>query len=455
MLALLNAKQAAPRMVRALQDSAAVSKAAFPHIAYALGRLGGEQSKEALEQFLYDDEPWFCVDAAGALAHWPLAAVGQLLLKALLTNHSLSDYVAVVIARKHKPREFFESTHPSARDGACAMVIALIDAAGGTFSNDVIEEFELVECAPMLLERALAAPNPLNVRAALALLDWVETHGQPESIGLSGDELTAKLERLRGSDVEQSIVSTLRNWQDQSPENSAQLRQAVILAGDLQMKSVEPFLIDMLNAENKLLDSVVDALGKISDQQVTERLIALAKQLVDMRARTGLPLGKQPVAEQDAPACKTYWHILRALGQLQDPHSAGYLLEATNDHAPDKREQAFASLLLVCEVEVSAKYLSEIKEAVTRGLSDPAPQVRTIALDGVASLEIESVVSEVVKLTDSIEISVSRKAFDVLARLCQGAHKGAVAKAVEEAARAQSNKFRKDRLLEFLAVNAR
>ena len=72
-----------------------------------------------------------------------------------------------------------------------------------------------------------------------------------------------------------------------------------------------------------------------------------------------------------------------------------------------------------------------------------------------ASLEIESVVSEVVKLTDSIEISVSRKAFDVLARLCQGAHKGAVAKAVEEAARAQSNKFRKDRLLEFLAVNAR
>jgi HEAT repeat protein len=450
MLAFANARPTVPRMQRALDDAAGSDgKAAFPHVAYALSRLGTDQARVALEKYLYDDEHWFRVDVAGALASWPLAVVGDTLMRAMLSQHTLSDYMAVVISKQHKPKEFLESTHSSASAGACALLLSLLEAGKQTFTADVVTESGALECLPLVIKNAEDEPTPLRIRAAMALSDWLSTSSQNGSA--PDQQLQDRVTTLAHSErIAKLIVDYINDAKSNITAESAELRNAVLLSGQLKLPDCVPGLIAMLDPELPILSDVIDALGQIGDDRGAEPLLKLVRMLVSMPRRTGLPLSKQPVADDYPDKAKAYWHVLKALGEINTVHSVDYLIEATSDYAPDKREQALNSVLAILQNHPDKQLNKRVREVVATALNDPAPQIRSAALHGVALLEASDLVSEVLKMTESAEVSVSRKAFETLAKLCKTGHQSEVSTAVKAAIETQGNKYRKEQLSAFL-----
>ncbi|HEY9718082.1 MAG TPA: HEAT repeat domain-containing protein [Trichormus sp.] len=454
-LVFLKADAAIERICLSLRDSAANAKSAFCHIAYALGRLESESGRAALQEFLYSDEPWFRVDAAGALAHWPTDVVGENLMQSMLSHHDLSDYMAVAIAKHRAPSEFFALESSAAKEGASAMILGLLEASKQTYSSDLVLETGVIDCAEPLFQLAENDPSPLNTRAALGLAQWIRTHEEDAAAQSAPDNarLDALASSLSADRVAKVVNRCLAKAQTVVSADSAEMRQAIGLAGDFQMQSAVPALTAMLRTDNPLLDPTIEALGRIGDPDTAAALIQLAQQLVNMSQRTALPLSRQPIAEEDARSCKSYWQVLKALGESPADSSIPYLLEATGDYAPDKREQALASLLAAYATGGSkcALHKKSVIAAVTAALNDPAPQLRVVALDGVAQLDESGCIAEVVKMVEAPEISVGRKALSTLKALGSGAHKKEVCKALTEAINAHGDDYQRKQLVEFLA----
>jgi HEAT repeat protein len=449
MLAFVQAVSAAPRMVRALHDAAdGGDKCAFPHVAYALGKLGVDDGRAALEKYLYHEDPWFRVDAAGALSHWPIAASGETVMRAMLDQHPLSDYMAVAITRRQKPLALMRSGLPSAVAGSCALVIGVLDASRQTFSFDIVTDSGVFECATSIAELACKDPSPLHLRAALSLADFAEFHELDQEF--VDPRLIAEVRATVASDpVRESIVNHVRASNRASEREITQLRSAIILAGELKLADALPALTLLLSVDDALLIETIEALGKIGDQAAVQPLLHLSKQLVSMQQRTGLPLSKQPVTEDEPGRAKAYWAVLKALGEIGATAAVPYLIEACSDYAPDKRDQALISLLSVYR-QSGSKDRQSFKDSVRQALSDPAPQVRIAALDAVCFLQDVAFVDEAVKLTDSPEVSVGKKAYAALSVLWQGGYREQVEKSVKAALGGQGNKFRQEKLNQFL-----
>ncbi|HEY9775655.1 MAG TPA: hypothetical protein V6C81_17965 [Planktothrix sp.] len=441
-LSSLQARKAAERMIRSLRDCAADYKSAFCHIAYALGRLGAEPARAALAEYLQSDEQWFRVDAAGALAHWPAAIVSDSLMNAMLSLNELPDYMAIAIARQHKPIDFFRDAHASARQGACAMVLSILDASRQTFGADVAAENGLAQCIKPVIELARSEPTPVSLRAVLSLADWLKEYGNGgDSTVPSEEELEAVVQELTaGGVIERVVLDSLQTAEARSSKEFVQVAQAIVLAGELHITNAVPPLIALLLPDNALADYAVEALGTIADHSSVTPLIELANQLVTMSSRTALPLSKQPVEEQNASASKTHWKILKALGARYTREAAKYLVAAAGDFAPDQRDQALDSLVRLFseKLDASLELQNEVRQALIAALSDPSPAVRTTALRGVETLDAEEAIPEVVKLTDSPEISVSRQAYATLESLWQAGHAGAIKAAGDERLRAHA-----------------
>jgi HEAT repeat protein len=373
----------------------------------------------------------------------------------MLSHHDLSDYMAVAIAKHRAPSEFFALESAAGREGACAMILGLLEASKQTYSGELLLDTGVIDCAEPLFQLAEHDPSPLNVRAALLLSQWIRSH--QDDVAAHSPPDSERLNALENSLSADRVAKVVNRCLDKAQTvvcaDSAEMRQAIGLAGDFQMQSAVPALTAMLRTDNPLLDPTIESLGRIGDPDSATALIKLAKQLVDMSSRTALPLSKQPIAEENARSCKSYWQVLKALGESPAVSSIPYLLEATADYAPDKREQALASLLAAYASggSQSVPHKNSVIAAVTAALNDPAPQLRVVALDGVAQLDESSCIAEVVKLVEAPEISVGRKALSTLEALGSGGHKQAVCKALTDAINTHGDDFRRNQLVEFLA----
>ena len=106
---------------------------AFRHASNALAKLGTTSAKERLRRYLYHEEPWIRVDAASALARCSDEEMVLPLMRAMLAQHILSDYMAVVVARRHLPKHLLLDERLDVQEGACELIIGVIEAAQQTF----------------------------------------------------------------------------------------------------------------------------------------------------------------------------------------------------------------------------------------------------------------------------------------------------------------------------------
>ena len=412
-VAALNMTEAIPEIVLALSDESMERRAAFCHLVYSLGRLGGEPARLAVKDYLNHDESWFRVDAAGALATWPANVVSHDLMLAMLNTHRLSDYTAVAIARKHKPRIFMEHNHEEVQDGGVEMVIALLQAVRGTFPAETAYELGVAHSLPQICELAKSKPTPRRLRAAMELSSFLSEHDQ---ISHTEREQTLAL-------LENNVSGTVTKWLSQSePQNSSpayrgEIVHALWLAGSGQQTDVLPHLVPMLKLDNPWLRSAIETSGKLGNAQVVPNLVSLANQLVSPTARAEREMSKQPVFEENEEAAKTYWEILRALGTLSSKESATLLLTATADFAPDKRSEAINSLNKVMLDPSLSDQRAAFQSAMGERLSDSATQVRIAALDAVGVHGLIDLLPQVMKLVEAKEVSVYKQAMNTLSRL--------------------------------------
>ena len=436
-LAEIDAKQAVPYMVQALNEATDSLKASFCHIIYSLAKLQTDQSRLAVASHVLQEDPWLRVDALGALSKWPVAIAGADVAKGLLAHHSMSDYAAVAVARNYKPVELLDA-RPEA---GAELVIGLVEAARGPFINDSVAGEDLEASFAQIYEMAQVAPSPRHLRAVLDLSAYIAELGEDAEI-----QQKAELARTEYSDM--AFGNKILEWL-RANQNTAdgEFRHALKLAAHYKITEAASEVERHLQLESPLLDDAVEAAATIGGAGATERLVLLVSQLVDLDDRTSRQLSKQPVFEENVESAKTYWLTLRALGHLPTEESAQTLLKATRDYAPDKRQQAFAALIQIAQdSSVKQRHGAEIESAIRAGLADPAAAVRTTAITGVEKLQLLSLIPEAVRLTAAKENSVVRQARRSLAHLAQDGQSELVTKSLKSALSSERDTFRRQRL---------
>ncbi len=448
-VAHLKLQRADERLSRALNDTVDNGSAAFCHIAYALGRLSSERARDSLSALLNADEPWFRVDVAGALAASSREDVYEKLAEALFLDHPLQDYTAVAIARHRKPAQLLNSASPTVQDGSCALVIGLLNASKQTFNADLIEEMNLAELLPLIDDLVNQKPNPIRMRASILLSEWIAQRNQFASS--SDQDADSIIKKYQSPEFTRLILEWLNADATSNKEWSAcNQRHAIHLVGELQLKDGLPILLNMLDKNAGPTDAIIQSIEELGDISATKQLVAMVGKLVNMDDRINRLPSKQPVVEDDEAEAKTYWQILKALGNLPAPNSMTLLTTATSDFAPDKREQALASLIAAYEKNSSLMSKTAVQDVLKKAMSDPSSGIRVVALDGVARLNKIDLLEQVLDAFDAREISVSKQARAALAALSAADGSNKVKTEVQARMKKESDEFKRRKLQDFL-----
>ncbi len=464
-LANLKVEKAQDSIIRALNATADNTTPAFCHISRALSAYRSDEAKEALAAFLDNTEPWIKVDAVNALSRWPVSSVSTLLQKAFSQHHDFIDYAAVALAKQHKPLEFLTDDSENANLGA-ALIVGLLDASQQTFSGnqEILTDAHIYQCLEPLTLSLKAEPSALKLRALVGLSRWLENNysllkseisDYPDresiarAIALSDDK---ELRQKVVAEIEKSLLTLKADDQF----TSSALRHGLKLIGEIHLKETMSVLQSILETPQALpyRNEIVEALGQLGDNAAAPQLVKLAKTLVNVNERRLPSLSATSVLEPDLESSKTYWYILKALANLADPQALELILEATGDHASDKREEALASAVkirLAGGPELDTK--KEVDQAVARSLSDPSPQVRLQALQGVSLLKLDQNIDAVTKMINSQELSVSRASFETLEALVAGGHKSAVRSALLDFKKTLSSTVKIKRVDDFISQN--
>jgi len=459
-LNFLQVNQAQERMIEALHDTAGSASPAFCHLARSLSGFRTEAAKIALTKHLGHSEPWIRVDSVNALSKWPLDEIAPLLIQAFAQDHDFIDYASVAVARTHKPIDFLEKGEDDLTDLGAAILLGAMEAAEGTFSSnsDLLPEVSVQKCLTPLQNAAAKSTSPVRLRALIKLSQWLddnyhqyrleaEGYPQPEEIAAAR---AAASKYSTAIDLKAAIQSALAGGAAASGRKST-VRHAIKLAGELQSKECVGQLMELLSSTPIYCNDAVEALGLIGDGQCVPVLIKLAKSLVNLDSRTQNTLSANPISEAEPEKAKTYWLILRALGNLQSDEALAFLLTASQDEAPDKREEALSSLILLwSKSQGSLARAGEVKATLKRCLSDPSSQVRIKAMEGAAILNLPELIGDLVGLINAQEMSVSKGAFSALEKLAQNGHKEPIRAALSEAKASLNNTVKVKRIDEFI-----
>ncbi len=439
-LANLDVREAIPEMVPLLAVEDDSQKASFPYVAYSLAKMQTPQTRQALVKFLETEDPWLRVDAAGALAKWPLKDVSSDLMHAMLNPHPMTDYAAVAITREHKPGELLQLSSDQ-QEGALEVIIGLVQAAQSTFANDttILEDLE-----PVLEQVARLAEEKRTPRRLRALWDLCDLlSAQSDS-----SEMKAHANNIRTKFSQSEYASGLLKY-FKIPElrKDHEFRHAIKLAAHYQLEEAASAVIEELNPDSTYLDESIEAIASIGSADAAPHLVRLVEQLVDVDDRITRTPSKQPVFEENPVQAKSYWQALKAMGSFPQDESVSCLLKCSHDFASDKRQQALASLIDTgSNSEIKTKYGLAISGIVKNALDDPAAPVRVTALSGVQKLTLLDLIPNAVKMSGAKEASVSRQATKTLSLLAESGHATEVSTALKTSIAVEKDSFRRQRL---------
>src|SRR5277367_575722 len=464
----LHSERAATILGGVLGDSSSGARLASCYVAYALGKLRTEAARQELIKNKDVEEAWLRVDIAGALALSEFKDVAATLSEMLLNETEARDYMSVAIAKQHRPSLFLKQSDPSLQAGGALLILGILDAVQHSFTDALAFDTGVHELVANLVDQAIKEEGILTVSAALQMIDWagkyreeypagsslkkVSRSYEPSASDLaklpSGKELSSALEKLTSEQIKSAVTQELETLLKKagSRRPDAELLFAIQLAGQLSLPGSQACLLSSLQKDFPLRDAVIEAIGALNQEESAKPLIAFANSLVDVETRNSNEKSKQPVAEDDLAASKTYWFILKALGGIGTASSAKFLLAATSDFAPDKRAQALESLISVLAESPTIKPARPIDDVLKEALADPAPMMQLAAVAGVAKLNRKGLINEVAQLIDANENTVSKDVFMALRRLSEEGSGTAVAGVLTEKLRTTKDAFKRQRI---------
>jgi HEAT repeat protein len=248
------------------------------------------------------------------------------------------------------------------------------------------------------------------------------------------------LQQEQSSSLIESVLQ--RYAQNSEALTDVELLDGLRLAGAMKLVSASKSLIPLLESDSAVREDVVAALGAMGDASVGQNLIDLAQTLYRDGERSSQSISNQPVEEDDNIKARLYWRILQALGNLPSRAAIRYLLAATADYAPDKRQQSLDSLENLFAF-LNPEEKRQYEEIINQALDDPSTPVRVSSLRGVAALNAVQHLDKVLKMSSSQEPSISRQA---LATLGQLSHDKKVLEAIKAKLAQETDVRRKQRL---------
>lgn len=483
MLAKLGVQRAVPYISKALSDNNPEQKPAFCHLAYSLARLQTEEARKCLIEHLDNEEPWFKVDAAGALAQWPLHAVAHDLMKSLLYDHALMDYCAVAIAKRHTPAVFLDMQDSDITEGAAEMICALLKGLSGPFHAESGLAEILEQCAEQTNITAGVTPTPRRLDAAISLNRWLHDrsartqNGSPSATVYTLTDLS--------TDTHKTCVLNRLKTEPAYPHQLSELRHAIELTGSCNVREAIPLLAALLKKSSvyadrsmrstgepaestgatpwltagmtaaassakrnlQLLVVIVDNLGKLGAVETAPAIIKLLETNLELTARWHAAPSKHPIVEQDEALALLYWTALQALGSMPCGETLTFLSQAVYDIAPDKREQALLSFEKVSRaLSKNNEHSVALTEILRDRLSDPSAQVRSAALKAVGAHHSMELLPDSMKLIHSPEVSLQRQCIETLSELARAGHRDEVLNATKSALSRELDGARRERL---------
>lgn len=448
LLARLEILDAVPFIAKALSDTAPEQKPAFCHLAHALSKLQTEAAKGALVEQLENAEPWFRVDAAGALAHWPRHAVAHVLMEAMLQDHALTDYMSVAIARKHSPSALLDLQDEDLNEGVAETICGLLRALNGPFHAEPGLSEMLENAAEQLNILTGIKPTPRLLNATISLNNWLREQTAVTRTGTA----TTNVYTLYGLDNDQHKECVLRciartaKSQHSEGARQSELRHAIELAGNCNLTEAIPLLLPLLKDDFSLLPQVVECLGKLGAADAAELIISLLERKLPLQSRWSTALSKHPVAEVEQADAVMYWTALKSLGSMPKESTFKFLASACTDHAPDKREVALLALSSVCIKMQSADQMSQFTEILRERLTDPSAQVRAAALKAIAEHNHVALLTESIKLINSAEVSLQRQCVETMSTLANSGHRQEVVLAAKSLLGKELDGARRERI---------
>lgn len=457
LIAYIGGPNAVEILISSLNDTASSAKSAFCHTVLALAAIKNPAALSAIEPYLFSDEQWLHVDSVNAISHWPFDIVAEILAGGLTSVNNLSDYAAVATARNHKPLTFIKDKRANVQNGGMAMILAFCAPAHKAFQLDQILPFDLVACFDDVVKLAKGSDSALRLRAALSLIDWITANRLNIRVGDTVVPDEKVLEERKKSLVTEETKRELSakfsryEWQKERSGFIKDLEGVCLIEmiGEFKDEAQIAKLEELAAQEDSLYaDYAVDALGKIGVSSASEKLIQIAKRLVNPQARATKAPSAQPVAEENQQASLTYWHILNALGSLKSDQSFDFLLSAVQDYAPDKRQKALASLVSVGKsLPLAADRQTAMRQHLLSAFKDPSTQVRQTAIESAAVLGDPSLIEEVAAMANARETSLWKEANRALTALSQQGHKEKVLTELNKRLQGTSDQARRDRIL--------
>lgn len=452
LLAYLGAQQAEDRLIAALDGTAGGINPAFCHITRALAHMPTHKSREALARYSTSEDPWTRVDAVSALASWPVDQVGPILQKAFYEHHKFFDYQAVAVAKKHSPADFIAEGTKESLDLAGEIITGTIEALQSTFANQsVIEDFELLHCLKLLGQRQDAEFSPVQLYALHSLVQWAQNLTDDQE---AEAQLPNARARLNDSDLANKLTAYLQaiNTADNATQAlTSAHRCAIKLAGQLKIKAAAPALIALLSSYPQATGELAESLGQIGAIEAVPQLIQIAHTLVDVQDRISDAPSAHPIDEENRINADIYWHILHSLGEMPTKEALAFVLTATGDTAPDKREAAIKSATSIYRAGGDTLAQSaEVITALVKALSDPSSQVKLHAIEASGTIKKAELVDPLAKLTIASETSISRKAFEALRALHQLGLKSEVEAALAATMTQERNGNKSKKIKDFL-----
>lgn len=463
--AFLDTKEAAPALINALNDDTKPGIMSFCYIAYALGKIKGKKAQEALQKQLTNTDPWLRVDAAGALAHFAFSDVVNPLAKALIYEQEALDYMSYAISKQIKPRNFLTTSNKEAVQAGARLIFGIIEASENSFTINLIFETESHLCLPLLVELAQKQMEPVLIDTAFNLCGWFSDTRN----NISADEIDSLNVHLLESEEQEAALRQMANDQSLKTKilkiiesandlnKDPQLIHALRLAGKLDIAQAHPVLIDLLTDQNSTLSlnelkHVIIAISLLSvdEEKTVATLINFANRLVNVQERQALSKQKQPVAEENAKEVKTYWEILRAMGNLFTNSSAIFLVNALNDYAPDMRWCALESIVEIYDKNKQVNLPKSIEDILQTALKDPSPMVQLAALLGATKLNRANLIKDIISLINAQENTVSKQALTSLSYMAQNGHGVDVKTALNEKIKTVKEEHKKQRIIDIL-----
>lgn len=477
-LAQFNARAYLPQLIASLQDSAVSTQPAFCHISYALGSFDCSQAYEGILPYLSSENAWFRVDAARALVRM-LSVIragdqddtnkasanktdGKLcveelektLAKGLLDRHVLSDYSASTIAKGVSMQSWLGSKDLLLSEAACEAISLIVRSAQEEANQDIVESCHLHSLLPTLIDKC-TQEDSRTVRMLLALhylllwwqdmLDMRGTSFAMDVLGASYKEIFDSAQSiLTVQNASPLIVSMLAEPDKKAIEAiSFDQAAAIELIGELPAVDLAKYLLPFLSLNSKYLDEALVASKHISDTNLSQAIVRLVSELVDLDNRCQRVKSAIPVFEDNPQAAKSYWLALKALSAQNGPEVYDLLLKCLDDFAPDKREVALESLMSIVSHDQPTQIL---KVKVMDMLNDGYVPAKLQAIRAVGVLNDPDMISYLLPLLNAKEASVSREAAISLEILAGSGHKAAVVTALEIALKSTKDVYLHDKL---------